>query len=123
MHLSTLINGFSQLQAAATNIRDPTGRAVTGALREIHWENIGNNICEVAVHGAASATRAYDHAELMFRDIKWDHVGTEAARAIKDNPQMVLLPAGIVAGAMTGGLLMGPTLGAAGFSSIGPVTG
>ncbi|KAK8912608.1 hypothetical protein VCV18_012287 [Metarhizium anisopliae] len=41
MHLSTLINSFSQLQAAATNIRDPTtgtGRAVTGALREIHWE-------------------------------------------------------------------------------------
>jgi len=72
MHLSTLTNSFSQLQAAATNIRNATigsPCAVSRALHEIHWENIGNNIREVTVNAAVCAVRAYDHTEQMFRSI------------------------------------------------------
>ncbi|KAK7967431.1 uncharacterized protein PG986_001708 [Apiospora aurea] len=49
--------------------------------------------------------------------------GQKVVEGIKENPKVVTVGGAVVAGAATGGLLMGPVLGAIGFSSIGPVAG
>jgi hypothetical protein len=126
MHMSTLIKSFGQLQAAAANIRESTtgaGHAINGALSEIDWKSIGNNVRDATVDVAARVAETYDLTEQTLRSIQWDNVGPEAAKAIKDNRRMLFVAGGIAAGAATGGLLMGLVLGAAGFSSIGPVAG
>lgn len=50
-------------------------------------------------------------------------LGHTATEAVQNNSQVVLVPVGLLCGTATGGLLMGPALGAIGFSSIGPVAG
>ncbi|KAK7928738.1 hypothetical protein PG985_005736, partial [Apiospora marii] len=46
--------------------------------------------------------------------------GQKIVEGIKENPRVATVGGAVVAGAATGGLLMGPVLGAIGFSSIGP---
>ncbi|KAK7928701.1 hypothetical protein PG985_005699 [Apiospora marii] len=64
-------------------------------------------------------------AEIGYANAKAEGVkaGQKIAEGIKENPKVASVGGAVVAGAATGGLLMGPVLGAIGFSSIGPVAG
>ncbi|KAK2593602.1 hypothetical protein QQS21_008690 [Conoideocrella luteorostrata] len=117
---------LSQLHTMAKNIQNVASKseqAVNRAVHKVDWEIIGNNINKVTANTAASAAQAYHNGKVAPRDVEWDQIGPKAAEIIASNPSKVLIPAVIVAGAVTGPLLMGPVLGAAGFSSIGPVAG
>lgn len=65
----------------------------------------------------------YHRTDRVIKDNRWAQMGSDAFEFLKSNRTTILIPFGVAAGAATGGLLMGPILGAIGFSSIGPVAG
>jgi hypothetical protein len=57
------------------------------------------------------------------KEVNWTQILGDTVDVVKNNPRAVMIPAAVAAGAVTGGLLTGPALAAAGFSSMGPVAG
>lgn len=104
------------------------------AMAKMKWVELPSNILKIlktsqevyfvplSHKAAASAAETAENAEEFFKNFDWSKSGPEIAEAIKNNPKLVI-PVGAAAGATVGFLVVGPALGVAGFSSIGPVAG
>ncbi|VUC20916.1 unnamed protein product [Clonostachys rosea] len=125
---------------AATSFADASEQ-VAKILDDVDWQDV-----QARVEGAASSVQesvegAYHHTAKIMDDVDWEDVRVrveEAAssvqesvedayhrtgEAIKENPKFFYAAAGVTAGAAVAPLVMPVVLGAAGFSSIGPVAG
>ncbi|KAI1818671.1 hypothetical protein GGS20DRAFT_581425 [Poronia punctata] len=56
-------------------------------------------------------------------EVNWKELANKTVEAVKENPRIAIVPAATVAGAVVAPVLMGPVLGAVGFSTVGPVAG
>jgi hypothetical protein len=108
--------------AAGQGLENALGHAQTAGVN-VDWGKLGKGAATAAVAAGEGLGKTFQHVETAVRKTDWAEVGRDISATVRNNPKTVLIPVGVVGGAVTGGLLMGPVLGAVGFSSIGPVAG
>ncbi|KAH6651641.1 hypothetical protein BKA67DRAFT_571453, partial [Truncatella angustata] len=98
-------------------------RRVENAVADVDWDKLGKDVVDFHLAAGKGVENTFHNVSTLVKETDWAELGRNATETVKNNPKTVLVPVGVVGGAVTGGLLMGPVLCAVGFSSIGPVAG
>jgi hypothetical protein len=98
------------------------GRAVQ-AIAEESDHDLQDHAVATAGPTAETVAGAIQRIDQLTKQINWKQIASDTVEAVKNNPQVIVIPAAIAVSAMTGGVLMGPALEVVGFSPIGPVPG
>lgn len=97
---------------------------IKNAATDVDWAKLGKDTMNITVLVTGKGLEnTFHYVEALVKDSDWAELGRNASQTVKSNPKTMLIPIGIVGGAVTGGLLMGPVLGVVSFSTIGPVAG
>lgn len=116
----------NDVQQITTNAASSVAQELERLGQEIHkvdWHQVGNDVHITAGKAASSVAQGFERLGQEFHKADWNQARRDFTGFWDENQQTIITAAAVCGGAAGGVLLMGPALGAAGFSSIGPVAG